>query len=364
VSKQLKTILAVLMASSLMFGFLPLFFPTVPYDFERLHIFLFNLCSGGTMLLFFTEKQNKLSKKARLFLVLSILYAIFVFLNVYVPAIMISIMLAVIVEIVRINKFSTFPLGFFRKTEPVYKKFHQAALLCLSLGLIISCLVIINNKYLHLVSMRKLELNTFFLGFSFPLSLITLSVIFSFIGNSFRTLVSRLKEISFWNINLGVIIFFGFILFEKLLPQIFVTSVLFFTVVIVFFLYLNMGKAVQQKHFLSSGKGFLLVTAITGIAYIFLEFFPGYNPDQYKGLMRLHAFVSLYGWNMSGLAVICRFNDFPIRLHSKAIIGFHWITVLILAPLGNYFRLFAVLAVLGFSLMLYMVFFFEGKEHV
>ncbi len=352
------------MSSALMFGFLPLFFKNEVYDFERLHIFLFNLCSGGTILLYFTENQNKLSKKATLFLVLSLLYAVCVFFNIYIPAILISMILAVIVEIVRTNTFSVFPFGFFRKTEPVHKKFHQASLLCLSMGLIISSLVIINNEYLHLVSMRKLELNTFFLGFSFPLSLITLSVIFSFIGNNFRILVMQLKEISFWNINLGVIIFFGFILFEKLVPQIIVTSILFFTVMNVFFLYLNMGKNVQQKHFLSSGIGFLLITAITGIAYIFLEFFPGYNPDQYMGLMRLHAFVSLYGWNMSGLAVICRFNDFPIRLHSKTIIGFHWVIVLILAPLSNYFRFLAIPAVLSFSLMLYMIFFFKGKEHV
>ncbi len=363
-SKQLKILLAVLMASALMFGFLPLFVKNVTYEFERLHIFLFNLCSGGTILIYFTENQKKLSKKARLFLVLSILYAVFVFFNVYIPAIFISIVLAVIVEIVRTGKFSVFPFGFFRKTEPVYKKFHQASLLCLSLGLIISSLVIINNEYLKLISMRKLELNTFFLGFSFPLSLITLSLIFSFIGDNFRPLFQRLKEISFWNINLGVIIFFGFILFEKLIPQIIVTSILFCTVVIVFYLYVVLGKDLQQKHFLASGIGFLVVTAITGIAYIFLEFFPGYNPTEYRGLMRLHAFVSLYGWNMCGLAVICRFDDFPIRLHSKALILFHWITVLILAPLGSYFHLFSIIAVLSFSLILYMILFFEGKEHV
>jgi len=44
-------------------------------------------------------------------------------------------------------------------------------------------------------------------------------------------------EMCFWTITLGVIIFFVFILFERFIPQIFVTSALFLAVVTVFFLY-------------------------------------------------------------------------------------------------------------------------------
>jgi hypothetical protein len=74
----------------------------------------------------------------------------------------------------------------------------------------------------------------------------------------------------------------------------------------------------------------------------------------------MHSFASLYGWNLSGLAVICRKDDFPIRLHSSYIIIVHWITAIILAPLGTYFRGFAVLALGGYAFILYMILFSKG----
>jgi len=81
-----------------------------------------------------------------------------------------------------------------------------------------------------------------------------------------------------------------------------------------------------------------------------------------KLLLRLHTFASLYGWNLSGLAVICRYDDFPIMLDSKWIIIIHWITVVILAPLGYYFMPFAVSAVVLYLLMLYMILFSKGSS--
>jgi hypothetical protein len=355
-----KLLFASLMITALMFGFLHLFIPGSTYNFERLHIFLFNLCSGGTILLHFTENKKNLSKKALTFLVLSVSYAVLAFLKIYIPAMVISIVLAVIVETVRIKKFSIFPLGFFRRDEPVYRKFHQASLLCLSMGLFISCMVILNNEYIKLVSMPKLKLDTFFLGFSFPLSLITMSLIFSFMKEETGAVLKIIKEAGFWTVNLGVIIFFMFIIFELLTPQIFVTSILFLAVVVIFYLYYRLGEQLQQKNFLTSGVCFLLMTAVTGIAYIILQFTSDYSPSQYKWLLRLHAFASLYGWNLCGLAVICRFKDFPIRMHSKTVIAFHWVTVLVLAPLGSYFRIFSVLAILFYALILVLILFSSG----
>ncbi len=356
-SPRLRLFFYLLMGLALAFGFLHLFVDLGPYDPERLHIFLFNLCAGGTLLLYFTENQDTLSKRAVLFLALSLFYALLAFFNQYLPAITVSLILAALVESCRIETFSFFPWEFFSRRESVSRKFHQAALLCLSLALIISAGVLTNNQYLRLVTFPKLELNVFFLGFSFPLSLITLSLIFFFFHDLKTISIRGVKEIIFWTINLGVILFFLFILAEQPTSQMVVTTLLFLAVIGTAILYFRFGKDTQQKNFLTSGIGFLLTTAVTGIAYILLEFLSGHSPDRYHWLMRLHAFVSLYGWNLSGLAVICRYNDFPIRLNTPGVILFHWITVLVLAPAGVFFRVAAVIALPCFMLLLYLMLF-------
>ncbi|QTA86128.1 hypothetical protein [Desulfonema magnum] len=380
-SIRFRSVLMILMSSALFFGFLHLFVPEgVTHNFERLHIFLFNLCSGGTIVLYFTENQKKASKKVILFCLLAVIYAILAFFEHYIPAMLMSLGLAFVVETVRVKKFTFFPVDFFKSSVPVSEKFHQASLLCLSIGLVISCLVILNNNYLGIISFPKLKLDTFFLGFSFPLSLITMSVMFSFmrdrtefkIQNSkfkklhtvFRAPHSAfLKNAGFWSINLGVIIFFLFILFEKLVLQLVVTTILFLTVIMIFYLFCGLGVNIQQKNFLASGMGFLLFTSVTGILYIILEFFPEYYAgDTSELLLKLHSFASLYGWNLSGLAVICRHRDFPIRLHSNSVIIFHWITVLVLAPMGIYFRFFAICAIFCYTVFLYLIFSSKGLK--
>jgi hypothetical protein len=351
------------MISALFFGFLHLFIPGGSlYNFERLHIFLFNLVAGGTILIHFSEGQRNLSYRGVAFYLLALSYAILAFNKIYIPAMLIAILLAVLVESVRMQLFAPFPIQFFDSKEPVSKKFHQAALLCLSLGLVISALVILNNEYLNMVSFSKLKLDTFFLGFSFPLSLITMTVIFSFMKGDFSRIIRQLKNVGFWNVNLGVIIFFGFILFEKLIPQLVVTTILFVTVILIWFLYQNLGVRIQQKYFLASGIFFLLYTSATGILYIALEFDPGYHQEKYKFLLRMHSFASLYGWNLSGLAVICRSREFPIRLNSIQIIALHWITAALLAPLGTYSRLSAMAAMVGYSIILYTILFSQGER--
>jgi hypothetical protein len=56
-------------------------------------------------------------------------------------------------------------------------------------------------------------------------------------------------------------------------------------------------------------------------------------------------------------SVIIRYNDFPIQLHSKRLIIFHWITVLITAPLGAFSKEFAIAATVSYAFILYRVFF-------
>lgn len=356
-NQRLKSIFGILAVTALVFGFLHLLIPNSPYNFERLHVFLFNLCGGGSLVLFFTLRKPEISLRVTAFMILSLAYAIFAYLEIYIPAMILSIALAFIVETVRWDRFSVLPLGFFRRSEPVHMKFHQASLLCLSMGLVISTLVILNNEYLKLIYMEKLQLDTFFLGFSFPLSLITFSLIFSFIEESDKLSVNITKEAGFWLVNLGVIIFFVFIIFEQLPPQVLVTMILFIAVMAIFHLFYKLGKNLQQKHFLVSGMGFLVVTAVTGIAYILLELTYDYEPGKYKWLLNLHAFAALYGWNLCGLSVICRYKDFPVRLHSMPIISLHWITVLVFAPLGKFVPLFAILALGGYVLILLFLLF-------
>jgi hypothetical protein len=365
----LRLIFLLLMTSALAFGYTGLFLPAPsPYDFERLHIFLFNLCSGGTILVYFTENERRLTWPGWAFLLLAVSYALLAFYEVYLPALVVGLVLAGLVEVVRIRRFSWTPKNLFSPFVSVQAKFQQAALICLSLGLLAASGVIANNEFFFWVQLAKLKLNTFFLGFSFPVSLIAMSVIFSQMNSlakeglppALTRLVTTLKSSCFWTINLGVIIFFIFILMEKLVLQVIIASVLFCAVMLTYMLYRNLGSQQQQKYFLTSGILFLVATAITGILYIVLAFAPTYQPEKYKFLLKIHAYLSLYGWNLSGLAVLVRRHDFPIQLHSGRLVALHWFTVVVLCPLGYANRFFAVAAVLCYAVILAFFLFRRG----
>jgi hypothetical protein len=360
--KQFKRVLWLIMTIALACGFLHHLVAPQVLNFERLHIFLFNLCSGGTLLIYFTEDQRSLSARGRLFFLLALAFACCAFLHLYALTLVIPLLLAVLVEQVRVEHFGhLLPKALFSRREPTAKKFHQASLLCLSLGLVISSIAILNGQFTHWLALEKFTLDTFFLGFSFPISLISMSVIFALMRRGSPSPIKMRKELAFWVINLGVIVFFLFILAGWFLPQVGIAITLFVAVSMVLHLYWREGINLQQKAFLTSGICFLVVTSITGIAYILLEFSPGYDPQQTLPLLRSHAFTALYGWNLSGLAVISRHNDFPIQLHSQWVIILHWLTVLILCPLGYFFPLAAVLAVFCYGWLLYQLLFNEGQ---
>lgn len=342
------------MTLALSFGFMHLFFPG--NHFERLHIFLFNLCSGGTILLYFSEGHDEPSRFTMIFFALSLLYTLLVWVNFYLIAIIVALVMFGLVERVRIKQFSFFPFHFFSRTAGgVSRKFHHASLLCLSIGLIISILAICNHEYFLIIQSEKFQLDTFFLGFSFPLSLITLSVMFRLMDHTDTLLYRIISEIDFWAINLGVIIFFIFILMGSWILELLISIVLLIAVCSVLYLYVKYGLQHQPKAFLTSGIVFLVLTAVTGIAYI-LNYFTSVQVDK-TFILRFHTILSLYGWNLSGLAVICRFKDFPIQLHSNGTIGLHWLTVALLAPLGYYYALFSILAVVAYAYFLKIMFF-------
>lgn len=361
-SRQLKLTIWAIMTTAMTCGFLHHIVSPDLLNFERLHIFLFNLCSGGTLLIYFTEGRHKLSRKGLLFLLLSLCFAFCAFMQWYGPTLIIPLALSVIIENVRVAHFgSCLPAALFSRKESTSRKFHQASLLCLSMGLVISSLAILNSEFGHWLTLEKLKLDTFFLGFSFPISLISMSVIFSLMKSEQQPPTGFFKELSFWVINLGVIVFFLFILAGWFIPQVTIASILFLTVALIFYLYWHLGIRLQQKAFLTSGILFLLITSITGIIYILLAFSDSYNPQEALPLLRMHAFTALYGWNLSGLAVISRHGDFPIQLHSQKVIMLHWLTVLILCPLGYFVPAVALVAIISYGWLLYILLFNHGQ---
>jgi hypothetical protein len=360
-SRQLKLLLWLIMTTAMACGFLHHLVAPHVMNFERLHIFLFNLCSGGTLLIYFTEGKPGLSLRGQSFLFLSLAFALCAFLKWYLPTLIIPFLLAGIIESVRVGHFGRcIPFSLFTSAESTSRKFHQASLLCLSLGLMISSCAIYNSEFAHWFVLTKFKLDTFFLGFSFPISLISMSVIFALMRQQSESPVVLLKELSFWVINLGVIIFFLFILANWFVPQVVIATILFLCVTLVLYLYWQQGVKLQQKAFLTSGILFLLVTSITGIIYILLAFSATYDPEKSLPLLRMHAFTALYGWNLSGLAVISRHGDFPIQLHSRQVILLHWLTVFLLCPLGYFYPIVAVLAVLCYARLLFILLFNEG----
>jgi hypothetical protein len=329
-------------------------------NFERLHVFFFNLCAGGFIILYHTENSEKPSAASYIFLLLSLIYAILAFSKSYQAAALLSFTLGLLVESVRIRYFGLVPKELLSMEASVVDKFHHASILCLSLALFVATFVLLNDTILHWVPYKSLTLDVFFLGFSFPVSLITMSVMFSFIRRDISPQLRYCKQAFFWTVNLGVIIFFLFIVFELALAKFAIAIILFVTVVLIFSFFLILGVNVQQKLFLLSGMMFLVFTGITGVFYIILN----QNPEAYEQWGRLllscHAYLSLYGWGLSGLLILIRWNDFPLSLNSFRVIFFHWLVIGILAPLAENNIILAGFALVTFCLFLH--FFFQEED--
>ncbi len=345
------------MTAAFMFGYLDHYFQM---NFERLHIFLFNLTSGGFTILYLTEGRKSPSFKTFLFFLLSILYAVLAFMKFYIAAAGAAVILAMIVESFRIKKFSFFPALFFKRDSPASEKFHHASLLCLVLALLLSSFVILNDTYFNLFHFEKLTLDVFFLGFSFPVSLITMSIIFGIIEDKGRKIILTAEHLLFWFISGGVIIFFIFIIMKFLPGEVFISFFLFITVLFIFAIFFRYGRMMQQKYFLVSGIYFLMATAVTGILYIIVK---PLNYDELYGkiIIRMHAFYSLYGWNLTGMMVIIRWDDFPIALKTKKAIYYHWGVILVIAPFAKFYPVLIIPSIAAYTAFL-AVFFFSGKE--
>lgn len=351
--KRIRFFILGLMVIAFMFGFADQVWDK---NFERLHIFLFNLCAGGFTILYHTENSPAPSLKCYLFLIFSLLYAVLAFFQIYPAAALISFLLGLLVESIRIRAFSFVPKELLDPNISVVDKFHHASVLCLSLGLFIATFVLLNDTELHWLPYKQLTLNVFFLGYSFPVSLITMSVMFSFIRRDIGEPLRYIKQVFFWTVNLGVIIFFIFIIFEMQIAKFVIATVLFVTVVLIFSFFLLLGINKQQKQFLLSGMSFLVFTGITGIFYIELRNYPELYEAWGRLLLTCHAYLSLYGWSLSGLLILIRWNDFPLSLNSWAIIFFHWLVIGVLAPLGKTNIIIAVAALVSYCVFLHLFF--------
>ena len=350
---RLRFLVLALMVTAFMFGFADQVWDK---NFERLHIFLFNLCAGGFTILYHTENTPSPSRKCYLFLLLSLVYALLAFLKIYPAAALISFSLGILVETIRIRAFSFLPRELLDVRVSVVDKFHHASILCLSLALFIATFVLLNDTSLHWLPYKNLTLNVFFLGYSFPVSLITMSVMFSFIRRDISQPLRYIKQSFFWTVNLGVIIFFIFIVFELAIAKFLIATILFIAVLMIFSFFLLLGVNLQQKHFLLSGMTFLVFTGITGIFYIELANYPELYYRWGRLLLDSHAYLSLYGWGLSGLLILIRWNDFPLKLNSWAIIIFHWLVVGIFAPLGKNNIVIGVVSLIAFCLFLHLYF--------
>jgi hypothetical protein len=182
-----------------------------------------------------------------------------------------------------------------------------------------------------------------------------------------ETLIMIIQESSFWIVNIGVIVFFLFIILELETAQAVISTVLFISVVVIFVLFRKIAGDIQQKVFLTSGILFLVMTAVTGIGYIIIKnmmiSIPGIPERGYSDLMLLvHRYISLYGWNLTGLFIIIRYDDFPLRLNSMGFISAHWMTVVLLSPIGKFYFPVGLIAMTAYGVLLFMALLSSGSD--
>lgn len=322
------------------------------YSFVALHIFLFNLACGGSLILaqLSTRKPGIIEAS---FFAGGLAFALGSFFKSAPICILSAVILFAIAESVRWKKFSWFPSDFFRSV-PASEKFEQASLLCLSMGLAICAAVLLNNQYLKWFYLRKLDLHVFFLGFSFPVSLIAFSLIFERLENGPFRPSRTASEYCFWTLNLGVIFFFIFIIFEIYVFQLAMALSLFSVVLLVIYLHLAHGERGPVWWLIFSALIFLTVGSVTGIGYVvvlwrFAEYEPGY-------LLSVHSVANVFGWNLTWMMLAVRQGDYPLQVSPRTLIPLHWALVLFV-PLARTSLVLALCAICLCIGLLYLGFF-------
>ncbi|MFO8057498.1 MAG: hypothetical protein R6V10_09395 [bacterium] len=326
-------------------------------SFTVLHVFLFNLTCGGLLIVTYLWNRRDLALEGATFYVACLVFSFAAAFGSFLLAVVSALILSAMVEFTRWRKFSFFPLDFFKK-RPTSEKFEQASLLCLSIGLFICALAMLNNHYLEFFQLEKLDLHVFFLGFSFPISLMNFSFLFRGIEKSGRAYSRALSEFCFWGLNIGVIFFFFFIIFKAYPYQLLMALVLFATVIVVTYYHVKKSERNFQWSLLLSSLCFLVLGSLTGIAYILvLWLFPHY-PSGY--VLSLHSAATLFGWNLTWIILAVRAEEPPPAIRARYVIIVHWVFVLLL-PAARESVIFGLAALVPYFLLLTTMFFLKGK---
>lgn len=331
------------------------------FNAHRIHVFLFNLCSGGLLILRYSVPGGK-KIVPWLFLIISLIFTISAAMSQYHFAIASAVACAVIVEKVRFARFPFLPLDFFRRDIPVSAKFHHAALLCLSIALFASAFSMA-ALLCGIALPPKMTVDIFFLGFSFPVSLITMSLLFANIPNSHKKPESIINRFVFWAVNLGVIVFFVFILAERAYPQVIIAASLLVPVGFMFYRFITAYTRDGSFQIIFGGMIFLLISALSGIAYIMAKYLiTGTSPHIQKYILEFHRYASLYGWNQAGMLLLLGKTGFHLNRISPMAISLHWTAVLVFAPCAIFCRLWGLPASLLYMAFLAIVFRKSGND--
>lgn len=310
------------------------------------HIFFFNLVSGGLVILYMSENK-RITFALITYILSSVLFILFIWYKLFYIAFIFPLIMAVVTEKIRYRLFSFFPLGFFMKDINVMAKFHHAALLCLSITHILMSVTLLNNHYFSWWYLLKLNIDIFYLAYSFPVSLTIISYIMAYIYSEKNASLNNIKNLVFWILNLGVIILFFGILLENVTIEIFISLVLTLGVAGLFYIFWVYFPFGSSKIILISGLFFLFVTAISGIFYAVLDAYPQYSYIK-KYLLKLHAIFSLFGWNLNGLIVVLKTRYEPSNNRYNPVITFvalHWISLIVtIAGLHSFWITFSGIA--------------------
>jgi len=296
-----------------------------------LHVFLFNLTAGGLAVMSRAAGDDKPGLSPPAFFALALAFCAGAFFGIVPLMIGSALALGAVAEAVRWKRFSRLPLDFFRRV-PVSQKFEQAAVLCLSLGLFICAATLLNNHHLRLIELEKLDLHVFYLGFSFPISLYTFSLILARAEAGRKAPPAWAAEFIFWALNLGVIAFFFFIIFELYPLQFIAALVLLSTVAVTAWMHLSSSERGTEWTLMSSALAFLAFGSVTGMLYI-LELWLGGLDNSYR-LLSYHSAATLFGWNLTGLILLLARGRLQLRVPATLVLGIHWALVLLL-PLAR-----------------------------
>lgn len=356
--KKIKLILLTTVSTAVFLGF---FKTNTGFGFSILNVFLFNLTAGGTLLTVRLRGKDDLDAHGFLFWSIAVLFSIGAAAHLAAVCIAAALILGIMVENIRWRRFAWFPSDFF-KSVPASMKFEQASLLCLSCGLFICAATMANNEYLKLINYEKLGLHVFFLGFSFPISLILFSELFRRIENRWSRSSKLVMQICFWGLNLGVIFFFIFIILEIYFMQMAMALTLFSVTCITGYLSIFKTDRDDHREILTSALLFLAVGSITGIIYICL-LWKGLAESIPNNFLSYHSAATVFGWNFAWFLPTTRFNEFPLKIKTKYVIALHWIFVLLI-PLGRVYFLIGVFDTFLCIALLTSVFFISTNKKI